>query len=390
MNSNLSRALPAFLAFALLSCGDGNRSTKFSEDSGATEDVSVVSSPGTVAEPQLPESSLLRFRDTETGSIWNLRGEAVTGELEGAQLQQMPAYSAYWFAWSSFWPNTSVWNAVETDGAIDREIFTAIPQREYVGDVPKDGIPPLDDPPRDRGAAQFVSAEDAIHVNDEHIVMGVRIGSDARAYPVRILNFHEIVNHTVGGTKISLTYCPLTASGINIAGDGIEFGNTGGLYNNNMVMYDRETESFWGQMRLGSILGPRAGERLKHLPVYQGTWKTWRELYPETLVLSTDTGYARNYDSDYYVDSGYTTSDGYWFWQADTYDTRFHPKEMILGLLGERSSRAYLFANLREEPVVNDRFEGIDLVVVFDEGAKAALAFERDLNGRTLTFEPMD
>ena len=390
MNSNLSRALPALLAFALLCCGDGNRSTKFSEDSSATENASVVSSPGTLAEPQLPESSLLRFRDTATGSIWNLRGEALSGDLAGAQLQQMPAYSAYWFAWSSFWPNTSVWNAVETDGVIEREIFTAIPQREYVGDVPKDGIPPLDDPPRDLGAAQFVAAEDAIHVNDEHIVMGVHIEGDARAYPVRILNFHEIVNHTVGGTKISVTYCPLTASGINISGDGIEFGNTGGLYNNNMVMYDRETESFWAQMRLGSILGPRAGERLKHLPVYQGTWKAWHELYPETQVLSTDTGYVRNYAGDFYVDSGYTTSDGYWFWQADSYDTRFHPKEIILGLLGERSSRAYLSAKLREEPVVNDRFEGTDLVVVYDETAKAALAFERELNGRTLTFEPVD
>ena len=319
-----------------------------------------------------------------------MRGEAQAGELEGTRLRQMPAYSAYWFAWSSFWPNTSVWNALETDGGIDSETFTAISQREYVGDVPKDGIPPLDDPPQDRGAAQFVTAEDAIHVNDEHIVVGVHLNGDARAYPVRILNFHEIVNHTVGGTKISVTYCPLTASGINIAGDGIEFGNTGGLYNNNMVMYDRETESFWAQMRLGSILGPRAGERLKHLPVYQGTWIAWRELYPETRVLSTDTGYVRNYAGDYYVDSGYTTSDGYWFWQADTYDTRFHPKENILGLLGERSSRAYLSANLREEQVVNDRFEGTDLVVVYDETAKAALAFERELNGRALTFEPMD
>ena len=381
---NRTRTLKAFLAVVLISCSDSNRPTSPSDQ---TEGRST--SPAADVAP-LPESSLLRFRDRETGSIWNLRGEALSGELKGAQLRQMPAYSAYWFAWSSFWPNTSVWKVLETDGGIDSETFSAIPQLEYVGDIPKDGIPPLDDPPQDRGAAQFVAAEDAIHVNDEHIVMGVQINGDACAYPVRILNFHEIVNHTVGGTKISVTYCPLTASGINIAGDRIEFGNTGGLYNNNMVMYDRETESFWGQMRLGSILGPRAGERLKHLPVYQGTWKAWRELYPETRVLSTDTGYTRNYTGDYYVDSGYTTSDGYWFWQADTYDTRFHPKEIILGLLGHQSSRAYLFTSMREEQVVNDRFEGASLVVVYDEEAKAALVFEREWDGRTLTFEPVD
>jgi hypothetical protein len=376
------RVLPALFALTLFSCGDDDRPTR---SIGSDDQSGDRSGPANVI--QLPESSLLLFKDRETGSVWNLRGEALTGELEGAQLQQLPAYSAYWFAWSSFWPGTSVWNAIEGDGEFGEEAFAAISTREYGGDVPKDGIPPLDDPPQELGAAQFVKAEDAVHVQDDHLVVGMHINGDARAYPVRILNYHEIVNHTVGGTKVSVTYCPLTASGINIAGDGIVFGNTGGLYNNNMVMYDRETESFWGQMRLGSILGPRAGERLRHLPVYQGRWKAWRELYPETLVLSTNTGYVRNYTGDYYIESGYTASDGYWFWQAATYDTRFHPKEMTLGILGERRSRAYVLSHLQENPVVNDRFEGTDLVVVYDEEAKAALAFERKLDGRVLSFE---
>ena len=385
MKTNLSCFALAFLVFAVFSCSDDDNPTRAIDSDDQTGDQDDL--PNTV---QLPESSLLLFRDKETGSVWNLRGEAVAGELEGTHLRQLPAYSAYWFAWSSFWPNTSIWNAVGGDGSFSEEAFAAIAQREYVGDVPKDGIPPLDDPLKDRGAAQFVRAEEAIYVLADHMVLGIDINGDARAYPLRILNFHEIVNHTVGGTKVSVTYCPLTASGINIEGESIEFGNTGGLYNNNMVMYDRETKSFWGQMRLGSILGPRAGQRLQHLPIFQGTWKAWRELHPKTLVLSTNTGYVRNYTGDYYFDSGYTTSDDYWFWQADTYDTRFHPKEMTLGLLGERSSHAYLYSHLKNDPVVNDRFEHTDIVLVYDEEGRTALAFNREINGRTLTFKAAD
>ncbi|MBQ36141.1 MAG: hypothetical protein CME04_07100, partial [Gemmatimonadaceae bacterium] len=190
------------------------------------------------------------FRDEETGSVWTLTGLAIDGPLAGAQLQQLPAYSAYWFAWSSFWPNTDVWGQQDGSGEYAESAFQPI-ESGFVPDVPIDAIPPLDDPFAGFGWALFEPAEDS-GLRDADIVVGVEVDGDARAYPVQILNFHEIVNHTVGDRELIVTYCPLTASGIAFEG-GETFGNTGGLFNNNMVMYDRTSRSFWSQMGLSVI-----------------------------------------------------------------------------------------------------------------------------------------
>ena len=227
-------------------------------------------------------------------------------------------------------------------------------------------------------------------LNDDDIVLGVAINGEARAYPVKILNWHEIVNHTLGGQKLSVTYCPLTASGLNFAASDIAFGNTGGLHNNNMVMYDRETESFWSQMKASAIIGSRAGERLELRPVFQGTWQAWKTLYPDTQVLNTRTGYNRSYSVDNYIRSGYTLSSEVWFPQTPTIDTRYHPKDMVLGLLGDTETKAYLFSRLQatgDRRVLNDEFAGQPIVVVHQKDAHTALAFSRQINGQLLNFE---
>jgi hypothetical protein len=160
--------------------------------------------------------------------------------LKGRRLTRIPAYTAYWFAWSSFWPGTEVYgDFAQEPNQLEPMIQTAVPTSQIFADVAADAIPPLDDPQLDVGRAEFVEAS-AARLSDDEIVIGVEIDGDARAYPVRILNWHEIVNHTVGGRKISLTYCPLTASGINFDASKIAFGNSGALFNNNMVMYNRD------------------------------------------------------------------------------------------------------------------------------------------------------
>ena len=357
----------------------------------------ALTRPSTDAAPQAEVSrelelgQTLLFRDLETGSVWNLVGEAISGNLAGSRLEPIPGYSAYWFAWSSFWPNTSVWGASTGDGRIGDRAFAGIDQNEYAPDVPKDSIPPLDDPYDGLGVANFVKPDEARQMSDDDIVIGVAIQNDFRAYPVRIMNWHEIVNHTVGGKRISVTYCPLTASGINFAADDVAFGNTGGLYISNMVTYDRDTESFWAQMRAGSVLGDRTGERLELLPVYQGTWRAWRSLYPATLVLSMNTGYPeKDYGSDIYIDWGYTESEDIWFPAGVTDNDRYHPKEMVLGLLGDSTARAYAHTDLREPKIVNDRFEDRDIVVVYSARARGALAFNRRVGGQTLSFLEVD
>ena len=326
------------------------------------------------------------FRDEETGSLWNLAGLAVDGPLAGTRLRQLPGYSAYWFAWSSFWPNTAVWGQQEGSGAFAAAAFQPI-ESGFLPDVPIDAIPPLDDPYAGFGWALFDPA-DEVSLSDTDIVVGVEVDGDARAYPVRILNFHEIVNHTVGDRELIVTYCPLTASGIVFEG-GEAFGNTGGLFNNNMVMYDRTSSSFWSQMGLAVIRGERAGQRLRLLPVFQGTWRAWKELFPHTTVLSTETGYSRNYGRDIYLSSGYTGSREIWFPQAQPIDDRFHPKRMTLGLIGESGTRAYLFdrlAALGEHAVLNDRFESLPVVIVYDGPGSVAAPYSRVVADRALTF----
>ena len=366
------------LVFLTQACGN----SPSNGPSTITRPVDQVSSdPGSV-------EALVRFRDLETGSIWNTKGEATDGPLKGRRLRQIPAYTAYWFAWASFWPDTEVYGEPEpTGGRHEAMIRQAVPTREILADVPVDGIPPLDAPQQDVGRAEFIEASAATGLDDDDIVIGVEIDGDARAYPTRILNLHEIVNHTVGGKRISLTYCPLTASGINFDGSEIEFGNSGALYNNNLVMYNRDTRDLWSQMRTYGISGQDVEQHTDLLPVVQGTWAAWKAMYPETKVLSTSTGYRRNYRGDIYIESGYTVDDQIWFAQEPAIDSRFQPKEMTLGLLSRTRAKAYPFVALGDRGVTNDQFDGRPVVIVFNRQAQMAIPYSRVIENRVFTFE---
>lgn len=379
MESSFPWRAPLLAAIASLAFGGCNGGSNSPTEAGVPE-----ASP---RDPAMQELLLLEFRDVETGTMWNMRGEAVEGELAGQRLKQIPAYTSYWFAWSSFWQNTRLWNDTETDGRIESAAFRQATSGDLLLLIPPDGIPPLDAPRAGFGAATFLPASAAEYIADDDIVVGVEIAGDARAYPTNILNFHEIVNHTVGGREISLTYCPLTASGLNFVGDTVSFGNSGGLFSSNLLMYDRETQSMWPQMRAGSVAGERRGERLQLLPIFQGTWQAWRHLYPDSSVLTRQTGYGRNYMVDPYEVNGYTTNRDIEFPLVDPSDSRFHPKSWVFGLVGEESTQAYPFPLMEDRQVINDAFEGQELVVVFQRDARLALAFSRQVDGRTLTFE---
>ncbi len=385
-----NRLAAVILAAVAVSCGG---------PSGPDEPVPGLESGSAQTDDSDGASSsktLLQFKDLETNTVWDLKGLAVQGPLSGQRLTQIPAYSAYWFAWASFWGDTAVWEeggSDESSGRLSPDSFGSVPETEIIVSVPKDAIPPLENPQGNFGFAQFVAA-DQVELPENDLVLGVDINGDARAYPVKILNWHEIVNHTVGGKKIVVTYCPLTASGINFEGDDIAFGNTGNLFNNNLVMYDqissgdqRTSSSIWSQMRLSSIQGERAGERLNLLPIFQGTWAAWKELHPETTVLSSRTGYSRSYQADIYVIQGYTNNRQIYFPQETPIDERFHPKEMVFGLLMDQTAKAYPFSEMGDRKVINDTLANQEIVVVFQKSAKSAVAFSRRVAGRSLTFE---
>lgn len=225
------------------------------------------------------------------------------------------------------------------------------------GGVPQDGIPSIDNP-------QFISVDETNEwLDDGDPVFGIEIEGDVRAYPQRVLVWHEIVNDVIGGHSVAVTYCPLTGTAQGFERGATEFGVSGRLLNSNLVMYDRGSESYWPQMLATAIRGPYEGKVLRELPVIWTTWKRWREIHPETVVLSTDTGFARNYNNDpygsYNPPGGFYTSDSLIF---DPYsrpdDSPFHVKEVVIGSRWNDGSLAVHKESLAEkkflETAVND------------------------------------
>ena len=164
------------------------------------------------------------------------------------------------------------------------------------GGVRKDGIPALTNP-------KLISAVDADYLRDKDLVFGIAINGDVRAYPYRIMDWHEMLNDTIGDTPVSLAYCTLCGSGIlykterNENQQSFIFGSSGFLYRSNKLMYDQETHSLWNQFNGKPVVGPLTNNEieLEVLPLVTTTWKEWCTQHPNTKVLDTDTGYNRDY-----------------------------------------------------------------------------------------------
>lgn len=226
----------------------------------------------------------------------------------------------------------------------------------------EDSIPSIDNP-------KFISAmEYNVENFNDDIVFGININGEKKAYPRLILTHHEIVNDTVGGTDVSVTYCPLTGTVLAYETERVEFGVSGRLLNNNLVMFDRETGSYWPQMLGVAISGEHKGDFLKEREVVWTKWDKWVEEHPDTEVLSTETGYLRDYSRGIY--GGYEPRSGYYeldqgplFKPLET-DRRLPPKKKVLGGRTKENSYAVSKELLRNERIVNFKNQ---IVGVYDE-----------------------
>lgn len=247
------------------------------------------------------------------------------------------------------------------------------------GGPPKDGIPSIDNP-------VFAEIQNSDFMSDSYTVIGLEINGEAKAYPLFILVWHEIVNDKVGDVPVSVTYCPLCYTNQVfervIDGQEVEFGTSGKLYNSNLLMYDRFTESYWSQALGIAVKGELTGYKLNLIPFDVITWGDWKKLYPDTLVLTTDTGHIRSYAADPY--GNYYTDPRIMF-PVEHRDDRLNPKEVIIGFNQESVYKAYKQNDIESEIVIND-FIGdtpVMLVSLFSENSRA---FERDVDGNTLDF----
>lgn len=232
------------------------------------------------------------------------------------------------------------------------------------GGPPKDGIPSVDDP-------TFESA-DAVgsRLADGDPVFGVIRGGEARAYPQSILVHHEIVNDAIAGDPVAVTYCPLTGTAMGFERGGTAFGVSGNLVNSNLVMYDRATDSRWPQMLATAVDGPFEDASLVEFPVVWSTWGRWREVHPNSQVLTRETGYVRDYDDDPY--GSYDPPDGYYaedrgaMFSPLTADDRLPPKRMVLGARPDDGSLAVDRGSLRDDGIVEIDREGAAYLAVSD------------------------
>lgn len=271
-------------------------------------------------------------------------------------------------------PESSVFTASARGDVNGFDLSNAtVPRKEILSGGPgRDGIPALLKP-------RFVPADRADFLRDDDIVMGFAHGDEARAYPIRILNWHELVNDTVGGQKIVVSYCPLCGSGMvfdrNVGGKELTFGVSGLLYQSDVLMYDHQTESLWSQLKTEAISGNSVGQKLKWLPSHQMTWNAWRRKHPRTLVLSTDTGHPRDYSRNPY--RGYERVEETMFPVASR-NRSLPNKEIVAGVLVNGIAKAYPLSRLPAE--LDDTIAGRPVTVRYDANARSVTVTDADGN----------
>ncbi|MFC1996669.1 DUF3179 domain-containing protein [Chloroflexota bacterium] len=259
-------------------------------------------------------------------------------------------------------------------------------------------------PPIDNPKFESVIAADK-WLEDREPVISFQEGNDVRAYPLQILTWHEIVNDTVNDRPVVITFCPLCNTALvferpKIDGTLLDFGTSGNLRNSDLVMYDRQTESWWQQFSGEAIIGDLTGTQLDFLPSAIVSWADYKNQNPDGQVLSLDTGFNRRYGTNPYV--GYDDIDQSPFLYSGLLDDRLRPMERVLGvLLPESGGVAYTFERLSEEQVINDTLDGTPIVAFWKAGTASALdtssissgydigstgVFLSTFDGQTLTF----
>jgi len=268
------------------------------------------------------------------------------------------------------------------------------------GGPPPDGIPPIDEP-------RFLPVTDVDFLADNEPVLALDIDGDARAYPVQIMTWHEIVNDTLGDVPVAVSYCPLCNSAVafdrRLGDQVLDFGTSGLLFNSALVMYDRQTETLWSHFTGEGIIGELTGEDLQVFPVATVSWATFRDANPHGLVLSRETGFSRDYGRNPYP--GYDDVDGVPFLFEGEVDGRYTALTRIVGIESGDHAVGIPLDDLRREGVVAGDIGDEPLVAFWTAGTSSALqdatisqgvdvgatgVFVPELDGRTLTFTAGD
>jgi hypothetical protein len=323
--------------------------------------------------------------------------------LDGLTGEEIGADWPGWVRWSAqnpppLPPGYVGWKAdqmARIDPQFRRFIYEDVPTTirldEVVwGGVRVDGIPALDNPAQ-------VEPDEATYITPDELVFGVAINGDVRAYPLRMMDWHEMFNDVVGGTPVSLAYCTLCGAGIlydtTVDGEVYTFGSSGFLMRSNKLMYDRNTDSLWNQLTGEPVTGELVGSgiKLEILPVTLTTWEDWLGDHPDTTVLDIDTGFQRPYEigaayAEYFADPGT-------MFPVAVTGEELAIKDLVYALNVDETPKAYPLEALAEARVTNDTLAGLEIVLVSSDspvltspepGGAAIRVYER----RGHTFSP--
>ena len=266
------------------------------------------------------------------------------------------------------------------------------------GGPPKDGIPAIDNP-------IFINVDEADQfLEDLEPVVFLKIGEEARAYPLQILTWHEIVNDVVGGNPVTVTFCPLCNTAIafdrNFDGQVLDFGTTGRLRFSNLIMYDRQTETWWQQATGEGIAGEYTGQQLTFLPASIIGWAEFKGNFPEGQVLSRETGFQRDYGRNPYAGYDNINNSPFLFRGPETPGV-LPAMARVLTVELNSDAVAYPYEVLQEQGAINDTLAESEIVIFWQPGTASALdasriaegqdvgagvSFSREVDGQILTF----
>lgn len=285
------------------------------------------------------------------GGRWDIFGLATSGPTKGKSLKPTTSYMAYWFAFGAFYPGVEIYS----EGPITVEIenkasdgWLVDKSQVFAGTLVPEAIPSIDNPKHINFKLRDYLR--GFYIDDNELILGIYVDNVAIAYPQKVLNWHEIVNDKIGSNFISVSYCPLTGSGMAwnriLNGQETSFGVSGLLYNSNLIPFDRKTKSYWSQMRLDCIHGELISHKFDNYRVIETTWKTWKTIFPETKVLSSNTGFDRDYNESPLID--YENNHDFLAYPVAYDDVRVPRKERVHGIIVEGEALVFRFSDFQK------------------------------------------
>lgn len=263
-----------------------------------------------------------------------------------------------------------------------------IPEDQIFIGSGRDDIPSIDEP-------TFKPVDEIDNLTDEDLVIGLKIGDQIRAYPHRILNYHEIVNDIISDTEVAVTFCPLTGSALawdrEIDGEITEFGVSGLIHKNNLIAYDRNTNSYWSQMLVQSVSGEQIGTRPDRIHLIEMNWGAWKTNFPNSEVLTGETGFERDYTTPPYGNN-YDSNDSNIVFPIHREDDRLNRKDLGHGVLYNQDLHVFPMKEFPDNTIVfNRNVAGQDLVIIGNSTHNFVTSYAaKTTDGEDLTFSATD